>query len=181
MSTIVEKIVGLHQALEAGEVPHAFGGALALAWCTKQARGTIDIDINVFLTSADIEALANALPDGLAISPEDHAMLEAEGQVRLHWGSVPIDIFLNTSEFHESLASRVRYESFGGDSVPFISCTDLAVFKCMFNRSRDWVDLEEMVAIGSLDIDKVTGTILRYLGPDDPRIGRLQALVSALD
>jgi hypothetical protein len=181
MSTIVGKIVELHHALDQHQVPHAFGGALALAWCTKQARGTIDIDINVFITAAKIDLLANALPDEVTISSADRTSLEANGQVRLHWGSVPVDIFLNTTEFHESVASRVRYETFGGASVPFIGCTDLAIFKCIFNRSRDWVDLEEMVAIGSLDIETATGTLLRYLGPDDERIGRLQKLAAGLD
>ena len=179
MITIVEKIAELHRALDEYEVPHAFGGALALAWCTKQARGTIDIDINVFITAAEIDLLAHALPDELTISPADRTTLQADGQVRLHWGSVPVDVFLNTTEFHESLASRVRYEPFGGASVPFLGCTDLAIFKCMFNRSRDWVDLEEMVAIGSLDIETVTGTLLRYLGSDDERISRLQRLATS--
>jgi len=32
-------------ALDDADVPHAFGGALALAWCTQRARGTIDIDL----------------------------------------------------------------------------------------------------------------------------------------
>ena len=42
---LVDKIVVCHQHLAAAEIPHAFGGALALAWCTASARGTIDIDI----------------------------------------------------------------------------------------------------------------------------------------
>ena len=36
-------------ALDDARIPHAFGGALALAWCTQRARGTIDIDVNVFV------------------------------------------------------------------------------------------------------------------------------------
>ena len=52
MTGIPEKIVAIHQALDAADVPHAFGGALALAWCTERARGTIDIDLNVFVDAA---------------------------------------------------------------------------------------------------------------------------------
>ena len=44
MSMLVERIVALHLALVKARLPHAFGGALALAWCTERARGTIDID-----------------------------------------------------------------------------------------------------------------------------------------
>ncbi len=36
--TVVERIVALHLALDAASVPHAFGDALALAWCTERAR-----------------------------------------------------------------------------------------------------------------------------------------------
>ena len=49
MSGLPAKIVALHRALERAQLPHAFGGALALAWCTQRARGTIDIDVNVFV------------------------------------------------------------------------------------------------------------------------------------
>ncbi len=44
-----EKIIAIHEHLAAAGLPHAFGGALALAWCTGRARGTIDIDVNVFV------------------------------------------------------------------------------------------------------------------------------------
>ena len=33
--TLTERIVALHAALDTAGVPHAFGGALALAWCTQ--------------------------------------------------------------------------------------------------------------------------------------------------
>ena len=41
---LVEQIAHLHRALESADIAHAFGGALALAWCTERARATIDID-----------------------------------------------------------------------------------------------------------------------------------------
>ena len=44
---LVEKILACHQALAAANIPHAFGGALALAWCTESARGTIDVDVKI--------------------------------------------------------------------------------------------------------------------------------------
>ena len=44
MASLPTKIVEVHRALDAAGIPHAFGGALALAWCTERARGTIDIE-----------------------------------------------------------------------------------------------------------------------------------------
>ncbi len=53
MSTLTDKIIKLHQALEDADIPHGFGGALALAWCTQHARGTIDIDLNIFIETEE--------------------------------------------------------------------------------------------------------------------------------
>lgn len=57
--------------------------------------------------------------------------------------------------------------------IPFLSCSDLAVFKAFFDRTRDWADLEDMAAAGTFDVDRVTGVLVRYLGPDDERVARL--------
>jgi hypothetical protein len=85
-------------------------------------------------------------------------------------------VFLNTTEFHEQLAARTRIEAFAGENVPFLACSDLAVFKASFDRTRDWADLEEMVAAGTLDIEHVLGVVVRYLGAADPRVERLRSL-----
>ena len=65
--------------------------------------------------------------------------------------------------------------TFGGVEAPFLSCSDPAVFKAFFNRTR--ADLEEMVALGSLDLDEVAVALGEFLGDDDERIGRLRSLV----
>ncbi len=64
MTGIPEKVVALHEALDAADVPHAFGGALALAWCTERARGTIDIDLNLFVEATQAGRVLAALPAG---------------------------------------------------------------------------------------------------------------------
>ena len=43
-----QKMLAIHEHLAEARIDHAFGGALALAWCTHQARGTIDLDVNIF-------------------------------------------------------------------------------------------------------------------------------------
>ena len=101
--------------------------------------------------------------------------------VRLHralwWGTTPVDVFLNTTEFHDQVAERARLESFAGAAVPSLACSDLAVFKAFFNRTKDWADLEEMAAARSLDLDSVVGVLVRLLGPEDERVDRLRSLV----
>lgn len=170
------KIVRLHDALDKASLPHAFGGALALAWCTRRARGTIDIDVNVFVPTDRVGDVLAALPRSVSRTAADRVRLRNDGQVRLWWGTTPIDVFLNTTEFHQQVAERARTESFAGATVPFLACSDLAVFKAFFNRTKDWADLEEMATAGSLDLDRVVGVLTRLLGPDDERIVRLLAL-----
>ncbi len=176
MSTLVDKILAIHGALDETRIPHAFGGALALAWCTHRARGTIDIDVNVFVDRSRAVELLEALPGGVNWSDDDRARIERDGQVRLWWDETPVDVFVNTTDFHEHLAEHCRREPFGGSEVPFLGCTDLAVFKAFFDRTKDWADLEEMAAAGTLDVDRVAGILSHYLGATDPRIDRLRAL-----
>ncbi|HKI74772.1 MAG TPA: hypothetical protein VJ998_09015 [Pseudomonadales bacterium] len=176
MATLSQQILSLHHALTRANLSHAFGGALALAWCTERARGTIDIDINVFVGIDQIDTVIDTLPNGVAVPKRALAELKREGQVRLWWDKTPVDLFLNTTDFHAGLETRVRWEQFAGDSVPFLSCLDLAVFKAFFNRTKDWADLEEMVSAGTLDVSRVKETLARYLEEDDPRFAHLAAL-----
>ena len=74
---------------------------------------------------------------------------------------------LNSTDFHEGIAERVRWEAFSGQSLPFLSCFDLAVFKAFFDRTKDWADLEEMARAGTLDRERVQATLIGYLGADD--------------
>ncbi len=174
-----EKIVELHLALHAADIPHAFGGALALAWCTQRARGTIDIDLNLFASTDEAAEIFNVLPAAVSRTKKDLSVIRKEGQVRLWWDNTPIDLFLNTTEIHEPMAGRCRWERFADQSIPFLSCYDLAVLKVFFNRTKDWADLEEMHKAGTLDVSAVTGVIVTYLGQDDERVAKLAALATA--
>jgi hypothetical protein len=176
VSALVDKILAVHHSLDDARIPHAFGGALALAWCTQRARGTIDIDVNVFVDRSRTDELLAALPEGVQWTADDRALIERDGQVRLWWGGTPVDVFVNTTEFHEQVAERCRREPFGGEEVPFLGCTDLAVFKVFFDRTKDWADLEEMQAAGTLDTDRVVGILTHHLGAPDDRIDHLRHL-----
>jgi len=176
MMSLAEKIVFLHQTLARASVPHAFGGALALAWCTEQARGTVDIDINIFVGKAQAEEVFGHLPVEIVWSDAELNTTLAEGQARLWWDKTPIDIFLNTMKLHEQMSRRCRWETFLGESVPFLSCQDIAILKVFFNRTKDWADLEAMDAAGTLNRTQVVATIIEYLGVDDERISKLNQL-----
>ena len=178
---LVEKILALHDSLQAAGLPHAFGGALALAWCVRQARGTIDIDVNVFVEAdpTGAQALVAALPNGVQVGAKDMRALNEEGQARLSWQGTPIDVFLNTTDIHAGAAKCASWETFAGRRLPFLPCFYVAVFKAFFNRTKDWADLEAMRDAGTLDIDAVKAVLVQYLGEPDERTDRLMLLNEA--
>ena len=176
MTSIIDKIVELHLALRSASIPHAFGGALALAWCTEQARGTIDIDVNLFIDPDQFESVFDVLPDDVEVTEEGRAQIVRDGQTRLWWQKTPLDLFFNTTPFHEDVARRARVESFNGEQVPFLACRDIAVFKAFFDRDKDWTDLREMARANTLDFESVIGVLALHLGGDDQRIQRLRSI-----
>jgi hypothetical protein len=176
MTSIVDKTLLIGAALESHRLPYAFGGAMALAFCTERARGTIDIDVNVFVTPDQAGKVVSSISPPVSHADQDLMVLERDGQIRLWWEQTPVDIFLDTTDFHLQVAPRRQLHEFGGRSIPFLGCSDLAVFKAFFNRTKDWADLEEMTAIGSLNVDQTLGVLVRYLGEDDERVERLRSL-----
>jgi hypothetical protein len=173
MKPILEAIVELHDSLDSAGVHHAFGGAFALLWCTGEPRTTVDIDLNIFAPPADTRRVLDALPEEIATSDDEAAQLMATGQCRLMFDGIPVDIFLDTTPFHDDLRLHIREHQLADRLLPFLGCNDLAVFKAFFNRRKDWADIEEMVRAGRLDFAYVTGILNQYLGPEDERIRQL--------
>ena len=178
MTTLVERVEAIGASLEAGGIPWALGGAIALAYATEEPRGTRDIDVNVFVPSAQAAAVFAALPAGVRHTDADIAAVEADDQVRLWWDDTPVDLFFAAGEFHAAVAGRCRVVPFGAGTIRVLSAADLAVFKAMFDRGRDWVDIETMVESGSLDVEVAAGHLAELLG-DDPRVERLRSLHGA--
>lgn len=174
--SLTDKMARLHRAFHEAGLAHAFGGALALGWCTGNGRGTVDINVNVFVAADQVDAVRAALPAGVTRDDTRLKTLARDGQARLDWQGTPLDIFLNTTEIHAEAARRVRWEILGGNSLPFLSCFHLALFKAFFNRAKDWADLEAMRDAGTLDVARLQATLAHHLGEDDERITSLGAL-----
>jgi hypothetical protein len=180
MSELIDKLFAVHDALAAASLPHAFGGAIALAYCVEEPRGTRDLDVNIFCDAADAASVLAALPDGIAVSEVDIAAVGRDGQTRLFWDGVPIDVFLNNLPLHEAVADAVVWVPLEGRQVPVLDCASLAVFKCFFDRTKDWADLEAIAVATPEDIEAATRTVGDLVGEDDPAYKRL-ATLSATD
>lgn len=177
MSELVEKLFGVHDSLAAASIPHAFGGAIALAYCTEEPRGTRDLDVNIFVDAAQAERTLACLPSGIRVTDDDVAKVEREGQARLEWDGTPVDVFLNSIPLHEAVAGEVVWVPLEGREVPVLDCASLAIFKAFFDRTKDWADMEAIAQATPEDIDIAAATIADLVGPDEPAVKRLESLI----
>jgi hypothetical protein len=176
-----EKVVAIHERLTEAGIAHAFGGALALA-AYAEPRATIDVDVNIFLDASRHEEVL-AILSTLGVTgdvPPDR--VERDGQCRLAWDSNPIDLFYAYHELHEAMRKAARKADIGEQPVPILAPEHLLTCKVIFNRPKDWLDIEQIL-VGALDADRdeVNGWLDRIVGADDPRAQRFAELSRAFE
>jgi hypothetical protein len=177
--SLSEKVSALARTLESGNVPFAFGGALALAYYAEP-RATVDVDVNVFVAPDAVDRVAEVLePLGIRASAADRRLVRRAGHVRLHWGVTPVDLFFAYDAFHFHAAPRIRRVPFGTETILVLAPEDLLVCKAVFNRRKDWIDIEQMLLLtaGTLDLDDVRRWIVAIVGGDDDRSRRFERAV----
>lgn len=179
MSELVEKLFTIHDALKAASLPHAFGGAIALAYCIEEPRGTRDLDVNIFAPAFEAEAILAKLPGQVSVKPSDVAAVARVGQARLWWDDTPIDVFLNNLPLHEAVAAGVVWVPLAGRDIPVLDCASLTIFKAFFDRTKDWADIEAISVATPEDIEEAAKTIADLVGEEDPAHLRLKALLPA--
>lgn len=177
MSELIEKLFAIHDSLTEAGIPHAFGGAIALAYCVEEPRGTRDLDVNIFVDAAKAGPTLERLPSGVTVAQEDIAKVERDGQARLDWDGTPIDVFLNNVPLHQAVASAVVWVPLVGRDIPVLDCASLAIFKAFFDRTKDWADMEAIAQATPEDIDVAAATIADLVSPDDPAVKRLESLI----
>jgi hypothetical protein len=177
LSELVDKLFAIHDSLNKASVPHAFGGAIALAYCVEEPRGTRDLDVNIFVDSARAGPTLAFLPSGVKVTEDDIAKVKREGQARLDWDGTPVDVFLNNVPLHQAVASSVVWVPLAGREIPVLDCASLAIFKAFFDRTKDLADMEAIAQAAPGDIDAAAATITELVGPDDPAVKRLESLI----
>lgn len=181
MLPLDEKVALLGGALADAAIPHAFGGAIALAYHATP-RGTQDVDINLFIpASAFDRVLVALLPLGVeAPTSSMRRRLERDEQVRMTWDGTPLDLFFSYNELHDACMERRQHVAFGRDRIWILSVEDLAIFKVLFARPKDWRDLGEMLFAQqpTFDAAYALGWLGRIVAPDDERLERFRRLAT---
>jgi hypothetical protein len=154
---------------------------LALAYYAEP-RGTVDVDVNVFVTFDRAVEVVAAL-ETLGFTPEQPVgeWSPAAG-VRLRRPAEPtrLDLFFSLDERYDEIARRTRHFPFGRRRrhLPFLSAEDLVVFKLSFGRDKDWVDLRHLLeARPAIDLTYVETQLVALRGPTMyPRLARLRVM-----
>ena len=124
---------------------------------------------------------ARGAPAGVARPEGTPETIAADGQIRLWWDETPVDLFFDYEPVHADAARHAQKVPFAGTRIPILGPIELTVFKVMFDRTRDWADVEAMVAANTVDLDAVRATLATLLEPDDERFDRLTEAVRRAD
>lgn len=174
----------VHDALEHGHVPHAFGGALAFGYYAE-TRATVDADVSVFVDVTAIAPVVDLLrPLGLEpVQDIGTAMPIAGIQLRRPATRDRCDLFPDLDPRYAEIQARCRTFPFGPDAIelPFLDVQDVVMFKLSFGRPKDWVDLQSLVAYDpDIDVDAIADLLLDLRGPSmHPRLARLRQMLRA--
>jgi hypothetical protein len=178
---LASRIVAAHEMLDSLGVPHQFGGAIALAWY-RSPRATTDIDLNVTVTPEDAAPVLGALEHlGVSVTVTDKRAIARDGQARLDWDGSYLDLFFATLDLHREMASSAQTVRFGPAEIPILSPEHLIVCKAVFDRPKDWIDVEEMVSWGTqIDSTVVLDWVERILGGGSEQHARLATMLASV-
>jgi hypothetical protein len=171
------KVIAIHRALAAAKVPHAIGGAIALAYY-GEPRVTVDIDVNVFVPAERWPEIAQALAALVIDVDLDERELARRREARLLWDRNPVHLFFSDDALHEAMPAAVRRVPFAGSTIPIVSPEHLIIRKAMLDRPKDWLDIEAILATGEpLDLKEIRTWLTRLAGRDDDlRLSKLQGM-----
>jgi hypothetical protein len=179
-----EAATRIGRALDAAGIDHAIGGALALG-VHGVPRGTLDVDLNVFVPEERLGEVFDVLRRvGVAVDTVSAmSAARAQGMFIGNLDGMRIDVFVPSIPFSDEAGrTRVRIASPDGGADWFLAPEALSVFKLLFARPKDFVDLERLVAVqgGALDRAYVRRWIADMMGDDDERVRKWDALVGEL-
>jgi hypothetical protein len=169
----------LADTLQTAGVPYAIGGALALGvWGFP--RATNDVDLDIFVGPDELDPVLEILRAGGFEIELEAALASARtrGDFKLWWQGMRVDVFVASIPLYDAVQQRVRQAPLEGRPAWFLSPEDLAIFKMLFYRTKDILDLERMIAFIGPAFDRayVRQWLVDLVGVEDERLRRWDAL-----
>lgn len=116
----------------------------------------------------------------MRVEQRDREAARSREQVRLDFAGISLDLFFGGLPFHESCQRRSRTVPFDGTMMRILSAEDLAVFKALFNRPKDWEDIVQILEAQGPKFDGsyALGWLDEMVGPADTARRRFAALLA---
>ncbi len=176
---VVDVARQLAAALEERGQSYALGGAIALGYW-GMPRGTIDVDLTLFLSAERPGECIRLLQEiGCEVAATEAArMIGDHGFCRGKYSGFRIDVFLPINRFYDVARRRRRRVDLEGQPVMVWDAESLVVFKMMFFREKDLVDIRQILRTqgSALDDSWVEAQLTEMFGRRDPRVARWQEL-----
>jgi len=171
----------LAAALDQQPCEYAVGEAIALG-CWSQPRGTIDVDLTLFLPPDDILGCLRIFDAiGVEYDPEEtERILVDQGFCRVQFAGRVLDVFFPTTEFYAIAKGRRVDVQLRTRSVKIWDAETLCVFKMMFFRRKDLADVEQLLRSqgDQLDVQWIDRHIEAMYGKRDPRVSTWREIVT---
>jgi hypothetical protein len=172
--------VEIIEALQRAKISCAIGGAIAFGFWGG-ARATTGADMNAFVEPDRYEELLSVLERAGCAGDRARALEQARGgdTIVLWKDDGRVDVFVPTIPFYKDAEKNVRVVPLLGRQVPVLGPEATCVFKLLFFRSKDLLDLENLVALqkGQLDHGWVRRWIVEMLGEADERVAKWDEIV----
>jgi hypothetical protein len=168
------------RALESRGCDYAIGGAIALGYWA-QPRGTIDVDVTLFLPPQQPTQCVRLLQQiGCNLNATAAIQSFAEhGCAEVELDGCGIHVFLPTVSFYDLARQRRKQVPLGDQQVMIWDAETLCVFKMMFFRRKDIADVEQILRSGGEKLDRawILDQLHELYGRRDPRISQWHELV----
>jgi hypothetical protein len=161
--------------LEAAGCEYALGGAIALGFWAE-ARGTLDVDVTLYLPLDDSTGCTQMLKEiGCEFDQKRTLdMLKQHNFCQVSLLGIRLDVFLPMSSFYDAAKARRRKVPIGNRQGYIWDAETLCVFKMMFFRQKDLVDIQSILRSQGTSLDRswIEKSLLELYGSRDPRITR---------
>lgn len=178
-----EAAVHFAVALRRAGVPYAIGGAIAYGFFGVP-RGTHDVDLNLFVSGDQAAPALDALIAAGLLVDRAEAVRSADerGDARGSFQGMPVDLFFNSIPAHERASARTREVTLHSEKVRVLAAEDIAIFKMLFFRGKDLVDVERLLAQMGAGLDRasVRAALVEVVGVDDYRTRRWDEMAATL-
>lgn len=157
--SLLDGLIAVHDILEAEDVEHALCGGLAANLYRDELRTTIDLDICLVCSPAQLVWITRAFEEcGWTAHP---AWRQAE-LLRLERADLPrVDLLIASTDYERIAVRRAPTALIADRDIRVLTPEDLIIFKLAAGRLRDYEDVVAMLNASGGKID--TRYVRRWL------------------